>query len=101
MSLNIQGIYEQMTQAPQVRDATRAKAEKIREFMELRWPEVNNLSQRDRVFLKDERDRVIKVAEATESLSPRPTHVVTVRHPGAVAKQAKSGFATKAVKDAS
>lgn len=101
MSLNIQGIYEQMAQAPQVRDATKAKAEKIRDFMELRWPEVNDLSQRGRAFLRDDPGRVIKVTEATESLSPRPTHVVTVRHPGAVAKQAKTGFATKAVKDAS
>lgn len=100
MSLNFQGIYEQMVKAPQTREGTRAKAEKIREFMELRWPEVNDLSQRDRSFLKDDPGRVIKVTEATESLSPRPTHVVTVRHPGAVAKQAKSGFATKAVKDA-
>lgn len=99
MSLNIQGIYAQMTQAPQVREATRKKAEKIRDFMEMRWPEVNDLSERDRAFLKKDPDRTILVTEATESLSPRPTHIVTVRHPGAVAKQAKTGFATKAVKD--
>lgn len=100
MSLNFEALFAEMAKTPQVREAVKAKAEKLREYMEIRWPEVNDIDDAQRQFLFDERDRTILVSEATDGTN-RPVHVVTVRHPGAVAKQAKSGFVTKAVKDVS
>lgn len=99
MSLDINAIFNEMAKAPQVSEAVEAKAEKLRDYMEIRWPEVNDLTEAQRKFLDSEPGRVIKVTESTRS--NRPTHVVTVRHPAAVAKQAKDGFVTKAVKDVS
>lgn len=99
MSLNFDKLFAEMAKQPQVKAGVKAKAEKLREFLEIRWPEVNDLSDKDRAFLKSEPERVIKITESTRS--NRPTHVVTIRHPGAVAKQAKDGFVTKAVKDVS
>lgn len=97
MSLNHNELFKQMAKLPQVREATRKKAEELRDYLELRWPEVNEVSEGHRAFLESEPERIIKVTESTRS--NRPTHIVTVRHPGAVAKQAKDGFVTKAVKD--
>lgn len=99
MSLNYQKLFKQMAATPQVKAATKEKAEQVKKLIEIRWPEVNELSARDRAFLREGGD-VVKITHATQGTN-RPTHVVTVRHPGAVAKQAKDGFLTKAVKDAS
>ena len=99
MSLNYSQLFKQMAKQPQVQEAARKKAEQVKKYIELRWPDVNDLSSRDRAFLREGGD-VVKITHATRGTN-RPTHVVTVRHPGAVAKQAKDGFLTKAVKDAS
>lgn len=99
MSLNYRELFKQMAKQPQVQEASRKKAEQVKKYIELRWPNVNDLSARDRAFLREGGD-VVKVTRATRGTN-RPTHVVTVRHPGAVAKQAEDGFLTKAVKDAS
>ena len=99
MSLNYRELFKQMAKQPQVQEASRKKAEQVKKYIELRWPDVNDLSARDRAFPREGGD-VVKVTRATRGTN-RPTHVVTVRHPGAVAKQAKDGFLTKAVKDAS
>ena len=99
MSLNYRELFKQMAKQPQVQEASRKKAEQVKKYIELRWPDVNDLSARDRAFLREGGD-VVKVTRATRGTN-RPTHVVTVRHPGAVAKQAEDGFLTKAVKDAS
>ena len=88
-----------MAATPQVQAATKKKADQVKKLIELRWPDVNELSDRDRAYLEGGGD-VVQVTHATQGTN-RPTHVVTVRHPGAVAKQAKDGFVTKAVKDAS
>lgn len=99
MSLNYEALFQQMAKRPEVKAAVRAKAEKLRDFMEIRWPEVNDVSDAHRAWLKKEPEHTILITESTSS--NRPTHVVTVRHPGAVGKQAQTGFATKAVKDVS
>ena len=99
MSLNYRKLFAELAKQPQVLEASRKKAEQVKKYIELRWPEVNELSARDRAFLREGGD-VVKITHATRGTN-RPTHVVTVRHPGAVAKQAKDGFLTKAVKDAS
>lgn len=99
MSLKLDAIFQQMAQSPQVVQAAEALANQVKKYIEMRWPEVNDLSARDRQFLHDGGD-VVRVTRATHGTN-RPTHVITVRHPGAVAKQAKDGFLTKAVQDAS
>lgn len=99
MSLNYSELFKQMASTPQVKAATKKKAEQVKKLIEIRWPEVNELSDRDRAYLDGGGD-VVQVTHATQGTN-RPTHVVTVRHPGAVAKQAKDSFVTKAVKDAS
>lgn len=99
MSLNYHELFKQMAKQPQVQEASRKKAEQVKKYIELRWPNVNDLSARDRAYLEGGGD-VVQVTHATQGTN-RPTHIVTVRHPGAVAKQAKDGFLTKAVKDAS
>ena len=99
MSLNYNQLFKQIAAAPQVQEASRKKAEQLKKYIELRWPDVNDLPDHDRAFLHEGGD-VVKVTRATRGTN-RPTHVVTVRHPGAVAKQAEDGFLTKAVKDAS
>lgn len=98
MSLDYHKLFKELAATPQVRDASRKKAEQIKRLIEARWPEVNELSDRDKAFLRD--GDTVKVTLATRN-TLRPTHIVMVRHPGAVAKQAKDGFLTKAVKDAS
>lgn len=98
MSLDYHKLFKELAATPQVRDASRKKAEQIKRLIEARWPDVNELSDRDKAFLRD--GDTVKVTLATRN-TMRPTHIVTVRHPGAVAKQAKDGFLTKAVKDAS
>lgn len=100
MSLNFDALFRQMVDAPQVRDAVKDKADDLAECMEIRWPAVNDLPARDRAFLDGDQSRVIQVTEATRGTN-RPVHVVTVRHPGAVAAQAKNSFVTKAVRDVS
>lgn len=99
MSLDYHKLFKELAATPQVRDASRKKAEQVKRLIEARWPEVNELSARDKAFLRGGGDTV-QVTLATRN-TLRPTHIVTVRHPGAVAKQAKNGFLTKAVKDAS
>ncbi|WP_068802069.1 hypothetical protein [Corynebacterium phoceense] len=99
MSLNYNELFKQMAATPQVKAATKKKADQVKKLIELRWPDVNELSDRDRAYLEGGGD-VVQVTHATQGTN-RPTHVVTVRHPGAVAKQAKDGFVTKAVKDVS
>ncbi len=99
MSLNYEALFEELASAPQTKEAVSEKAEELREAMEMRWPRVNEIDESQRDFLQDEPDRVIKITESTRS--NRPTHVVVVRHPGAVAAQAKYSFVTKAVKDVS
>lgn len=99
MSLNYNELFKQMAATPQVQAATKKKADQVKKLIELRWPDVNELSDRDRAYLEGGGD-VVQVTHATQGTN-RPTHVVTVRHPGAVAKQAKDGFVTKAVKDVS
>lgn len=99
MSLNYNELFKQMAATPQVQAATKKKADQVKKLIELRWPDVNELSDRDRAYLEGGGD-VVQVTHATQGTN-RPTHVVTVRHPGAVAKQAKDSFVTKAVKDAS
>lgn len=98
MSLDYHKLFKELAATPQVRDASRKKAEQIKRLIEARWPDVNELSARDKAFLRD--GDTVKVTLATRN-TLRPTHIVMVRHPGAVAKQAKDGFLTKAVKDAS
>lgn len=99
MPLNYNQLFKQMASTPQVKAATKKKAEQVKKLIEIRWPEVNELSERDRAYLDGGGD-VVQVTHATQGTN-RPTHVVTVRHPGAVAKQAKDSFVTKVVKDAS
>lgn len=99
MSLNYHQLFKQMAATPQVKSATKKKAEQVKKFIELRWPDVNDLSDSDRSFLEGSGD-VVQVTHATRGTN-RPTHIVTVRHPGAVAKQSQDGVITKAVKDAS
>lgn len=99
MSLNYKELFQALAEQPQVINATRLKANQLKEYLELRWPEVNDLSQSDRGFLEGGGD-VVKVTEATHGTT-RPVVIVTVRHPGAVAAQAKHGFVSKAVKDVS
>jgi len=99
VSLNYSQLFKQIAATPQVQEASRKKAEQVKKYIELRWPEVNELSAHDHAFLREDGD-VVKITHATRGTN-RPTQVVTVRHPGAVAKQAKDGFLTKAVKDAS
>lgn len=99
MPLNYEALFNEMAQSPQVKEAVRKKAEDLRDFMETRWPEVNDLTETQRNFLKKEPEHSILITESTRS--NRPTHIVTVRHPGAIAKQAATGFATRAVKDVS
>lgn len=99
MSLNYNELFKQMAATPQVKAATKKKADQVKKLIELRWPDVNELADRDRAYLEGGGD-VVQVTHATQGTN-RPTHVVTVRHPGAVAKQAKDSFVTKAVKDAS
>lgn len=99
MSLNYQKLFKQMAATPQVQAATKKKADQVKKLIKLRWPDVNELSDRDRAYLEGGGD-VVQVTHATQGTN-RPTHVVTVRHPGAVAKQAKDSFVTKVVKDAS
>ena len=98
MSLDYHKLFKELAATPQVRDASRKKAEQIKRLIEARWPDVNELSDRDKAVLRD--GDTVKVTLATRN-TLRPTHIVMVRHPGAVAKQAKDGFLTKAVKDAS
>ena len=98
MSLDYHKLFKELAATPQVRDASRKKAEQIKRLIEARWPDVDELSANDKAFLRD--GDTVKVTLATRN-TLRPTHIVTVRHPGAVAKQAKDGFLTKAVKDAS
>ncbi|MGC2865989.1 hypothetical protein ACMG4H_14165 [Corynebacterium glutamicum] len=99
MSLDFDALFEELSSAPQTKEAVRDKAEELREAMEMRWPRIDEVGDHQRGFLQDEPDRIIKITESTRS--NRPTHVVTVRHPGAVAAQAKYSFVTKAVKDVS
>lgn len=100
MPLNYDELFAEMAATPQVKQAVREKAERLRDMMEIRWPEVNDLNESDKKFLEEQPDRTILVTHATDGTN-RPVHIVTVRHPGAVAKQAKDGFVTKAVKDVS
>ena len=99
MSLNYHELFAQMAKQPQVQEAARKKAEQVKKYIELRWPDVNDLSSRDKAFLREGGD-VVKITHATRGTNGA-THVVTVRHPGAVAKQTKDGFLTKAVKNSS
>lgn len=99
MSLNYHELFEAMAETDQVKEATRAKSEQLAEAMEMRWPGVNDVAESQKSFLERDSGKVIQVTEST--ISNRPTHVVTVRHPGAVAAQAKYGFVTKAVNDVS
>lgn len=96
MSLNFDELFKQIAAAPQVEAATAAKAEELREQLETRWHDVEDVPASQRAFLRDEAGRIVKVTKSTRS--NRPTRVVTVRHAGAVAKQAKSGFVTKSIK---
>lgn len=96
MSLNFDELYKQFAAAPQVDAATADKSEELRKQLETRWHDVEDVPASQRAFLRDEAGRIVKVTKSTRS--NRPTRVVTVRHPGAVAKQAKSGFVTKSVK---
>lgn len=100
MSLNYHQLFKQMAATPQVKAATKKKAEKLRRMLEIRWPEVHELSKSGQRFLDDGGDEIIRVTEATEGTN-RPVQIVTVRHPRAVEHQANTGFVTKAVKDAS
>lgn len=97
MSLNYSELFKQLAAQPQVREATREKAERLQKYLRTRWPEVEDVPAAQRAFLEGG-DDVVQVTEATDGTN-RPVHIVTVRHPGAVAKQAKDGFVTKAVKD--
>lgn len=97
MSLDYRELFKQMAATEQVKQATKQKAEQLKKFIELRWPDVNDLSDKDRAFLKESGD-IVQVTQATRGTN-RPTHIVTVRHPGAVGKQAADKFLTKAVKD--
>lgn len=98
MSLDYRELFKQMAATEQVKQATKQKAEQLKKFIELRWPDVNDLSDKDRAFLKESGD-VVQVSESTQNQPNRPVYVVTVRHPGAVGKQAADKFLTKAVKD--
>lgn len=99
MSLDFDALFEELSSAPQTKEAVKKKAEELGEAMEMRWPRINEVDDHQRGFLQDDPDSIIKITESTRS--NRPTHVVTVRHPGAVAAQAKYSFVTKAVKDVS
>lgn len=101
MSLNYDRLFKEMSQMPQVREATRAKAEQLRDQIEVRWPEVNKISKAERAKLRKDPEHTVLITSTKSKADGRPVEVVTVRHHGAVAKQAKSGFLTKAVKDVS
>ena len=100
MSLDYHELFRQMANTPQVQKAVEDKAEELKKFIEIRWPDVNDVGASTKRFLKEDPGDVVKVTHATHGTN-RPTHIVTVRHPGAVAKQAKDGLLTKAVKDVS
>lgn len=98
MSLNYRELFQQLAAQPQVKQAVQKKAEHLRGILEARWPAVNDMTKAHRDFLYTPSDRAIIITEATRGTN-RPVFVVTVRHPGAVEQQAKTGFVTKAVKD--
>lgn len=100
MSLNYEQLFREMAAQPQVREAVRKKAEHLKKYLEIRWPEVNQLSDKQREFLDKDPEHAILITEATEGTN-RPTHIVTVRRPDAVSEQARTSFVTKAVKDVS
>ena len=58
MSLNYSQLFKQMAKQPQVQEASRKKAEQVKKYIELRWPEVNELSSRDKAFLHEGGDVV-------------------------------------------
>lgn len=101
MSLNMDAIFKEMAQQPHVRKAVNDRAEKLRDYMEMRWPKVNKISDNQRARLEKEPEHTILVTPVESQSDGRPLAVVTVRHPGAVMKQAQTGFATRAVQDVS
>ena len=100
MALDHDVIFKQMCELPQVREEVRKRAEKLREHIELRWPEVNDLTDAERARLQKDREHSVLITEA-RGADGRPVAVVTVRHAGAVAKQAQTGFMSRAVRDVS
>lgn len=100
MSLNYHELFKEMASQPQVREAVKAKADQLKEMLEIRWPEIDELSKSGRRFLDGDGEDIIKVTEATRGTN-RPVHVVTVRHPRALEHQANTSFVSKAVKDVS
>lgn len=100
MALNYDVIFKQMCELPQVKESVRKKAEELRDYIELRWPDVNDLSDAERARLQKDREHSVLITEA-KGADGRPVAVVTVRHAGAVAKQAQTGFMSRAVRDVS
>ncbi|WP_168160717.1 hypothetical protein [Corynebacterium sp. HMSC08A12] len=101
MSLNMNALYEQMSKQPHVRKAVHQRAEKLRDYMEMRWPKVNRVSDNQRSRLREAPEHTILISDFNSSVDGRPMSVVTVRHPGAIERQARTGFVTRAVKDVS
>ena len=99
MSLNYDALFREMSQRPEVRKAVQDKAVQLRDAMERRWPEVNEISDSQRARLEKNEDHTILITSVTSDTDGRPLAIVTVRHPRAVAEQASTGFATRAVKD--
>lgn len=97
MSLNYRTLFAELAKQPQVADRTMEVAKRVQRDIETLWPELTDVDDRQRAFLSGD-GRAVKVTRTTGS--NRPTVVVTVRHPGAVAKQAKDGFVTRAVRNA-
>ena len=100
MALDYNAIFREMCDLPQSREGARKTAEKLREYIELRWPTVNDMSAADRKRLNKNPDRAVLITES-KGADGRPVAVVTVRRPHAVAQQARTGFMSKAVRDVS
>lgn len=100
MALNYDVLFKQMCELPQVREGVRKKAEELRGYIELRWPEVNDLSDSERARLQKDREHSVLITES-RGADGRPVAVVTVRRPHAVVKQARTGFMSRAVRDVS
>ncbi|WP_368266687.1 hypothetical protein [Corynebacterium ulcerans] len=94
MSLDYSALFREMASQLQVKEAVRKSAEQLKEYMGLRWPEVNQLNDAQRSFLEKSSEQVILIREAAEGTN-RPVHIVTVRCPDAVSHQAKTSFVAR------
>lgn len=99
MSLNYDALFKELSSRADVKKTVGDKARELRDYMELRWPKVNDISDGQRSRLEKNPEHTILISEFDSKVDGRPMAVVTVRHPAAVAKQASTGFVSRAVND--